>query len=88
MDSDHRKSGTNGAGLFAGFDRMTGKVRRFISETMAEMGRCTWPSRAELFESTILVVVVIVILALFVAGVDEVSRLVIRFITTGKWGVS
>ena len=88
MDSDRRKSGTNGGGLIAGFDRVTGKVRRFISDTMAEMSRCTWPNRAELFESTILVVVVIVILALFVAGVDEVSRLVIRFITTGKWGVS
>ncbi len=88
MSSDRRKSETNGAGVIAGFDRVTGAVRNFISDTMAEMRRCTWPGRAELFESTVLVVVVIVVLALFVAGVDEVSRLAIRLITTGKWGIS
>lgn len=75
----------NAAGSIAAFDRVTGRIRRFISETMGELGRCTWPNRAELFESTILVVVVIAILASFVAGVDEVSRIVIRLITTGKF---
>ncbi len=68
----------------AAFDSITGRIRRFLTETVAELGRCTWPGKAELAESTVLVVVVIVILALFVAGVDEVSRIVIRLITTGK----
>ena len=51
---------------------------------MAELGRCTWPNRQQLFESTVLVVVAIVILALFVAGVDEVARIVIRLVTVGR----
>jgi len=81
MDNNQK---TGAAGSIAAFDRVTGKIRRFITETMGELGRCSWPSRAELFESTILVIVAISILALFVAGVDEVSRFVIRLITTGK----
>ena len=59
------------------FDAVTGKVRRFISDTIAEMGRCTWPSRQQLLESTGLVVVAIIILALFVFGVDKVAEFVI-----------
>lgn len=74
-----------GTGIATGFDSVTGKIRRFISETIAEMGRCTWPSRQQLWESTLLVVVAIVILAGFVAGVDEIARIVIRLITVGRF---
>jgi preprotein translocase subunit SecE len=58
-----------------------GNIRRFIAETMAELRKCTWPGREELFESTVLVIVAVVILGSFVALVDEISRHVIRFIT-------
>ena len=61
-----------------------GKVRRFIADTAAEMRRCTWPDRRQLAESTVLVVVAMLILACFVAGVDEVARLVIRLVTVGN----
>ena len=64
-------------------ESLTGKIRRFISETMAELGRCTWPTRQQLFESTVLVVVAIVILACFVAGVDWVAQWLISLITVG-----
>jgi preprotein translocase subunit SecE len=59
-----------------------GKIRKFIAETMAEMRKCTWPTRNELFESTILVIVSILILASFVAIVDEISRFIFKHITT------
>lgn len=61
-----------------------GKIRNFIAETAAEMRRCTWPDRRQLTESTVLVVVAMLILACFVAGVDEVARLVIRLVTVGN----
>ena len=64
-------------------ESLMGKIRRFISETMAELGRCTWPTRQQLFESTVLVVVAIVILACFVAGVDWVAQWQISLITVG-----
>lgn len=84
MDND-RKSKSAGTGVASAFDRITGKVRGFLSNTVAELGRCTWPGKSELFESTILVIVVIGILAVYVAGVDEIARLAIRFVTTGKF---
>lgn len=67
------ENGKKRTGAAAGFDMVTGKIRRFISETMAELGRCTWPNRQQLFESTVLVVVNIAILACFVAAVDWVA---------------
>ena len=71
-------------GFGATFDAITGKIRRFFSDTVAEMKRCTWPTRQQLLESTGLVVVAIIILALFVFGVDEVARVVITKVAVGK----
>ena len=71
-------------GFSAKFDAFTGRIRRFFSETVAEMGRCTWPTRQQLLESTGLVVVAVIILALFVFGVDEVARIVIKWVAVGR----
>ena len=71
-------------GIGAGFDYVTGKIRRFIADTAAELGRCTWPARQELLESTLLVVVATVVLAGFVAGVDEIAMWLIRLVTVGS----
>ena len=68
-------------GIIAGFDSVMGRVRRFIADTISELRRCSWPSRRELLESTVLVVVAMVILALFVAGVDELAMKLIRLVT-------
>ena len=84
MGNDQKRS-MQQTGVTAGFDSFMGRIRRFISETMAELGRCTWPNRQQLFESTVLVVVNIAILACFVAAVDWVAAWVIRVITVGKF---
>ena len=76
---DNAKRGFSGV-----FDAVTGKIRRFVSDTVAELGRCTWPTRQQLLESTGLVVVAIMILALFVFGVDEVARVIIRMVAVGQ----
>ena len=76
------KSGKRG--LSAGFDSVTGGIRQFIVDTVAELRRCTWPNRQELLESTVLVIVATVVLAAFVAGVDEVAMRLIRLVTVGK----
>ncbi|MBE6400352.1 MAG: preprotein translocase subunit SecE [Lentisphaerae bacterium] len=68
-------------GFSAGLDSITGRIRRFCADTMAELRRCSWPNRQQLIESTLLVVVAMVILACFVAGVDYVAQLLIRFMT-------
>lgn len=60
------------------------RIRAFIIDTIAEMKRCTWPDRRQLLESTILVVVAMLLLACFVAGVDELARLMIKMLTVGS----
>ena len=67
--------------LGAGFDSVTGRIRRFCADTVAEMRRCSWPSRRQLLESTLLVVVAMAVLACFVAGVDEIAMWLIRLVT-------
>ncbi len=47
------------------------------------MCRCVWPGRQELLESTVLVIVVIVILALFIMLVDTVSGKLITSVIGG-----
>ena len=63
---------------------LMGRIRQFIADTAAEMRRCNWPDRRQLMESTVLVVAATLILACFVAGVDEVARVVIRLVTVGQ----
>ena len=66
----------------AGSVSVIGRIRRFCAETVAELGRCSWPDRRQLIESTVLVVVAMAILACFVAGVDEIARRLIDLVVT------
>ena len=59
-------------------EKWLAKLRQFINDTLNELRKCSWPNRNELFESTILVIVTVVLLALFVSLVDLISR---EFIT-------
>lgn len=45
-------------------------LRGFLSEVQLELSKCTWPTRPELLESTVVVVVSCLILATFV-GVSD-----------------
>jgi len=58
------------------------KARAFINDTITELKKCSWPQREELYESTILVIVTVLFLALFVALVDIISDFTIRWLTT------
>jgi len=57
------------------------RVREFIREVMTEFRKVTWPSSAELSNSTTVVIVVTVVLALFLGGVDiALARIVERIL--------
>lgn len=55
-------------------------MRVFFDEVGAELKKCAWPNRAELFDSTIVVVVSVGLLALFVALCDVVLRELIKLV--------
>ena len=54
------------------------RIREFVLEVLAEFRKVTWPSRAELVSSTAVVIVVTVVLAFFLGGVDIVLARVVE----------
>ncbi|MCS7047761.1 MAG: preprotein translocase subunit SecE [Verrucomicrobiae bacterium] len=57
------------------------KVREFIDEVVTELKRSQWPTRKELVDSTLLVLVLMLVLGLFVSLVDVVFVRVIQWLT-------
>ena len=57
------------------------KLRDFLTEVMAELKKSSWPTRRELTDSTIVVVITILVLGMFVALADVVFLRIIGFLT-------
>ena len=60
--------------------QITQTVRGFAREVAAEFKRTTWPDRRELVQSTIVVMVFIVLLSFSVAVCDRVIRFLLHLI--------
>jgi len=60
---------------------ITRKTRQFIVDTMSELRKCTWPTKKELTEQTMLVIVAVIILALFIAVIDRIDLELINWLT-------
>ena len=57
------------------------QTQEFFREVMLEFKRVTWPSRAELVNSTMVVIVVTLVLAFFLGAVDiGLARVVERIL--------
>ncbi len=59
------------------------KIRGLYNETVVELKKCSWPTRQELYESTIVVISSLIILCLFVVIADFICEAAVRFITGG-----
>ena len=62
---------------------MVARVKEFAQEVLAEFRKVTWPSRQELINSTVVVIVVTVVLAVFLGAVDIVLARVVERILGG-----
>ncbi len=47
-------------------------LRKFMREVRVELGKVNWPSRSDLMQSTLVVLVAVLIAAVYVAGLDAV----------------
>ena len=56
------------------------KVGNFIQETRQELNKVTWPTRDELIQSTAVVIVTTIILAIFIGAVDMILSQAIRIL--------
>jgi preprotein translocase subunit SecE len=57
------------------------KVQEFVVQVWAELKKSSWPTRKELVDSTIVVIVTILVLGIFVALADLVFLRIIALLT-------
>ena len=56
------------------------KVRTFCQDVVAEMKKSTWPGRRELMESTVVVIVSIVLISVFIGVSDKVLAVLLKLL--------
>lgn len=54
------------------------KIKKFLSEIRAELGKVTWPTREELKGSTKIVIISTFIVSIFIGVVDRILTLIIK----------
>jgi preprotein translocase subunit SecE len=59
---------------------MIERIKLFLSETRTELKKVTWPTREELRESTVVVIVSTFIVTVFVGVVDQIISRIIRLV--------
>ena len=59
------------------------KTRDFILEVIVELKKSAWPTRKELVDSSLVVIMTVVILGMFVATADIVFVRIIAMLTRG-----
>jgi preprotein translocase subunit SecE len=59
---------------------MIAKIKDFVGEVSKEMKKVSWPSKEQLKESTIVVLVTTLVFTVFVYAVDFLMGNVIKFI--------
>jgi len=52
----------------------------FVRQVRTEAGKISWPSRKEVVQTTILVLIMTSILAVFFLGVDQILGRLVRFL--------
>ena len=55
-------------------------IQTFLGEVQVELKKCTWPTRSELLESTVVVIVAVLILAVAVGFSDLVLNMILRLV--------
>jgi preprotein translocase subunit SecE len=56
------------------------KVREFFHDVLVEFRRVSWPSRKEVMGSTSVVIVMVLVLAVFLAVVDHALTWLVRLV--------
>ena len=59
------------------------KISKYLSEVSQELSKVSWPSREEVYGSTVVVVVLCLILSIFIFGVDRLLSHLLEFIFKG-----
>jgi len=55
------------------------RITNYLKGVRSEVDRVSWPTRSEVISFTVLILVLIVVLTIYIWGVDTVIQAVIRF---------
>jgi preprotein translocase subunit SecE len=56
------------------------KVKQFLKEARVELKKVSWPSRRELIESTMVVIVTVLAIAIFIGIIDLILSKLLAFL--------
>ena len=73
VGSNKKQSQNKSGGFLAG-------PRRFARDVRGELKRVSWPDRDQLRQSTAVVLIIVIVLALYVAAVDFVFQSLVRLV--------
>lgn len=59
---------------------MIEKLKIYLAETRTELRKVTWPTMAELKESTRVVIVATIVITIFIGVVDQLLNRIIQFV--------
>ncbi len=59
---------------------MIGKLNEFFANVKAELKKVTWPSKKDTYASTMVVIGLVIICAIFLGGVDMILSRLIRLV--------
>ncbi|NOQ51540.1 MAG: preprotein translocase subunit SecE [Desulfuromonadaceae bacterium] len=59
---------------------MIGKTNEFLANVKAELKKVTWPTKKDTYASTTVVIVLVILSAVFLGGVDMILSRLIRLI--------
>jgi preprotein translocase subunit SecE len=51
---------------------LVGRIREFFKDVRVEAGKVSWPSRLELRDSTIVVIIAVILVSIFIGIVDRI----------------
>jgi preprotein translocase subunit SecE len=71
--SNKKQPQSKGGGFLAG-------PRRFARDVRGELRRVSWPDRDQLRQSTAVVLIIVIVLALYIAAVDFVFQSLVRLV--------
>jgi preprotein translocase subunit SecE len=57
-----------------------GRARRFLTDVRAELGRVTWPTRREVWATTIVVIIISLLFGIYLYVVDLLLSAVVAWI--------
>ena len=57
-----------------------GRARRFLTEVRNEMARVTWPTRREVYATTLVVILTSIFFGLYLWGIDMILNNMMRWI--------